>query len=170
MKAMKFKPDLIHGLLYAVLTHAAALAVTLCSLLLLPTAWDISLPVLTGAVCILSLPLFIWWFWNNTRPRCYLGMAFLGHILCGGIGLVTFFPLLNTLDGFAQWLLSVLPYDVGVKSSWEIVAVWVYDILGFGILLAVLCLGLLIFDIIRWKRHLAKPSTERSESSHEEST
>ena len=161
MKATPFalkSPFWLHGLLYILAAHLTGYIVADVAFILLPEDL-IHLPYLFAlGGCILTLPLFFWWFFRNEAPIRYLVTAVISHIACGLAGPGVIIPLAA--------LAAKLIADAEKFNPWSFIAIWVAVALFFGALLLVLCPGLLIYTLVR--RKSATTSTERK-APHEES-
>ena len=161
MKAASFalkSPFWLHGLLYILAAHLTGYIVADVAFILLPEDL-IHLPYLFAlGGCILTLPLFFWWFFRNEAPIRYLVTAVISHIACGLAGPGVIIPLAA--------LAAKLIADAEKFNPWSFIAIWVAVALFFGALLLVLCPGLLIYTLVR--RKSATTSTERK-APHEES-
>ena len=144
MKAAPFalkSPFWLHGLLYILAAHLAGYIVADAAFILLPEDL-IHLPYLFAlGGCVLTLPLFFWWFFRNENPIRYLVTAVISHIACGLAGPGAIIPLAalsaKLIDGTEKF------------NPWSFIAIWVAVALFFGALLLVLCLGLLVYALIR---------------------
>lgn len=161
MKAASFalkSPFWLHGLLYILAAHLTGYIVADVAFILLPEDL-IHLPYLFAlGGCILTLPLFFWWFFRNEAPIRYLATAIISHIACGLAGPGAIIPLAA--------LAAKLIADAEKFNPWSFIAIWVAVALFFGALLLVLCPALLIYALVR--RKSATTSTERK-APHEES-
>ncbi len=161
MKAASFalkSPFWLHGLLYILAAHLTGYIVADVAFILLPEDL-IHLPYLFAlGGCVLTLPLFFWWFFRNEAPIRYLVTAVISHIACGLAGPGVIIPLAA--------LAAKLIADAEKFNPWSFIAIWVAVALFFGALLLVLCPGLLIYALVR--RKSATTSTERK-APHEES-
>lgn len=153
MKAAPFalrSPFWLHGLLYVLAAHMTGYIVADVAFILLPEDL-IHLPYLFAlGGCVLTLPLFFWWFFRNQNPIRYLATAVVSHIACGLAGPGVIIPLAA--------LAAELIADTEKFNPWSFIAIWVAVALFFGALLLVLCLGLFVYALIR-RRHASKAST-----------
>lgn len=144
MKAIPFalkSPFWLHGLLYILAAHLAGYIVADVAFILLPEDL-IHLPYLFAlGGCVLTLPLFFWWFFRNETPIRYLVTAVISHIACGLAGPGAIIPLAA--------LAAKLIADAEKFNPWSFIAIWVAVALFFGALLLVLCLGLLVYALLR---------------------
>ena len=144
MKATPFalkSPFWLHGLLYILAAHLAGYIVADVAFILLPEDL-IHLPYLFAlGGCVLTLPLFFWWFFRNETPIGYLVTTVISHIVCGLAGVALIYPMLVVT--------KVLTDDPLKLEPWSFIAIWVAVALFFGALLLVLCLGLLVYALLR---------------------
>ena len=144
MKSVPFalkSPFWLHGLLYVLAAHLTGYIVADVAFILLPEDL-IHLPYLFAlGGCVLTLPLFFWWFFRNQNPIRYLATAAVSHIACGLAGPGVIIPLAA--------LAAKLIADTEKFNPWSFIAIWVAVALFFGALLLVLCLGLLVYALIR---------------------
>lgn len=161
MKAASFAlktPFWLHGLLYILSAHLTGYLVADVAFILLPEDL-IHLPYLFAlGGCILTLPLFFWWFFRNEAPIRYLVTAVISHIVCGLAGPGAIIPLAA--------LAAELTVDPEKINPWSFLAIWVAVALFFGALLLVLCPGLLVYTMIRRK---SAATLKERKSAHEES-
>lgn len=153
MKSVPFalkSPFWLHGLLYILAAHLTGYIAADVAFILLPEDL-IHLPYLFAlGGCVLTLPLFFWWFFRNETPIRYLVTAIISHIACGLAGPGAIIPLAA--------LAAELIADTEKFNPWSFIAIWVAVALFFGALLLVLCLGLLVCALIR-RRLASKAST-----------
>ena len=142
-------PFYIHGFLYVLAAHLSGYQTGLVAFLLLP-ADLVHLPYLFAlGGCVLSLPLFLLWFFRNETPVGYLITTAVSHLAVsiGGAPLLLI-PLLL--------LAEAVTMDPDKMNPWSFLAIWLSIAVIFGALLVLLCLGLLVYALIRKKRACAK--------------
>ena len=153
MKSAPFalkSPFYIHGLLYVLAAHLSGYLMGELAFLLLPTDWT-HLPYLFSlGGCVLSLPLFFLWFFRNENPTGYLAATAVSHIAVSVGGAPLLIPLIALADA--------LTTDPDKMNPWSFVAIWLSVAVFFGALLLLLCLGLLVYTLIR-RRLAAKTQT-----------
>lgn len=144
MKAAPFalkSPFYIHGLLYVLAAHLSGYLMGELAFLLLPTDWT-HLPYLFSlGGCVLSLPLFFLWFFRNENPIGYLAATAISHLAVAVAGTLLLIPMI--------YLADALTTDPDKMNLWSFVAVWLSVAVFFGALLILLCLGLLVYALIR---------------------
>ena len=144
-------PFYIHGFLYVLAAHLSGYLMGELAFLLLPTDWT-HLPYLFSlGGCVLSLPLFFRWFFRNENPIGYPVVTAVSQLACGLGGVVLYFPILALGNALAR----VVPPDPDKLNPWSLIAVWISVAVFFGALLILLCLGLLVYALIR-RKHSAK--------------
>ena len=153
MKSTSFalkSPFYIHGLLYVIAAHLSGYLMGELAFLLLPTDWT-HLPYLFSlGGCVLSLPLFFLWFFRNENPIGYLAATAVSHIAVSVGGAPLLIPLIALADA--------LTTDPDKMNPWSFIAIWLSVAVFFGALLLLLCLGLLVYTLIR-RRLAAKTQT-----------
>ncbi len=151
-------PFPLHGFLYVLAAHLSAYLSADVFFILCPADWVHTTYISALVVCVLSLPLFLWWFVRNENPIGYLAVTAASQLACGTAGAALVFPMI----ALAKALIS----DPEKLDPWAFLAVWVGVAVFFGALLLILCAGLLIHALIRRKR--APKSPERSQD-HDQS-
>ena len=153
MKSTSFalkSPFYIHGLLYVLAAHLSGYLMGELAFLLLPTDWT-HLPYLFSlGGCVLSLPLFFLWFFRNENPTGYLAATAVSHIAVSVGGAPLLIPLIALADA--------LTTDPDKMNPWSFIAIWLSVAVFFGALLLLLCLGILVYTLIR-RRLAAKTQT-----------
>lgn len=144
MKAAPFalkSPFWLHGLLYVLAAHLTGYIAAVLFYALSPTDWAYPAYIPATVFCALSLPLFFWWFFRNETPIGYLVTTVISHIACGLAGVALIYPMIVVTKMLTDDPLKLTP--------WAFVAIWLAVALFFGALLLVLCLGLLVYALIR---------------------
>ena len=144
MKAAPFalkSPFWLHGLLYVLAAHLTGYIAAVLFYALSPTDWEYPAYIPATVFCALSLPLFFWWFFRNETPIGYLVTTVISHIVCGLAGVALIYPMIVVTKALTDDPLKLTP--------WAFVAIWLAVALFFGALLLVLCLGLLVYALIR---------------------
>jgi hypothetical protein len=154
---MKKSSFALHGFLYVPAAHLSGYLTAVLAFVLLPADWIHLTYLFALGGCVLSLPLFVWWFHSNENPIGYLAATALSQLVCGLAGVGLIFPMIA--------LAKALTADSAKLNPWAFFAVWVGVALFFGAVLLALCLGLLIYTLIR--RRTAAPPSERK-APHEE--
>lgn len=153
MKAAPFalkSPFYIHGLLYVLAAHLSGYLMGELAFLLLPTDWT-HLPYLFSlGGCVLSLPLFFLWFFRNENPIGYLAATAISQLAVAVAGTLLLIPMI--------YLANALTTDPDKVDLWSFFAIWLSVAVFFGALLLLLCLGLLVYTLIR-RRLAAKTQT-----------
>ena len=134
-------PVYIHGLLYVLAAHLSGYLMGELAFLLLPTDWT-HLPYLFAlGGCVLSLPLFFLWFFRNENPIGYLAATVVSQLTVALAGTLLLIPMI--------YLADALTTDPEKKNPWSFFAIWLSVAVFFGALLILLCLGLLVYALIR---------------------
>ena len=142
-------PFWLHGLLYVLAAHLSGYLLGELAYLLLPEKL-IHYPFLFAlGGCVLSLPLFLWWFFRNENPIGYLATAAVSQLACGLEGIF----IIPVMIALADALIS----NPDELNPWSFFGVWLAVALLFGGLLLALCLGLLIFTLVRRKVAGSRP-------------
>ena len=156
MKSAPFalkSPFWLHGLLYILAAHLTGYIAAVLFYALSPTDWEYPAYIPATVFCALSLPLFLWWFFRNETPVGYLVTTVISHIVCGLAGVALIYPMLVVT--------KVLTDDPLKLEPWAFIVIWLAVALFFGALLLVLCLGLLVYALIRrWLAPKAMAVTE----------
>lgn len=145
-------PSALHGFLYVLAAHLSGYVAAVLFYIFSPTDWSYLAYIPAAVFCALSLPLFIWWFIRNRNPIGYLAVTVLSQLACGLAGVTLIFPMIAVTKALTDDPLKLTP--------WAFFAIWLGVALFFGAVLLALCLGLLIYSLIRKKR--APKSPERS--------
>ena len=160
MKSSPFalkSPFYIHGLLYVLAAHLSGYLMGELAFLLLPTDWT-HLPYLFSlGGCVLSLPLFFLWFFRNENPIGYLAATAISQLAVAVAGTLLLIPMI--------YLADALNTDPDKMNLWSFVAIWLSVAVFFGALLILLCLGLLVYALIR-RRLAAKTQTTPETTTH----
>ena len=163
MKAAPFalkSPFYIHGLLYILAAHLSGYLMGELAFLLLPTDWT-HLPYLFSlGGCVLSLPLFFLWFFRNENPTGYLAATAISQLAVAPAGTLLLIPMI--------YLANALTTDPDKVDLWSFFAIWLSVAVFFGALLLLLCLGLLVYALIR--RRLAAKTQTTPETTPETTT
>ena len=141
-------PFWIHGFLYILAAHLSGYLAGELAFLLLPGDFVHLSYLFALGGCILSLPLFLRWFLRNETPVGYLAATAVSHLAVSIGGAPILIPLIALADA--------LTTDPAKTNPWSFLAVWLSMAVFFGALLILLCMGLLIFALIRKKRKAAK--------------
>ncbi|MBP3667863.1 MAG: hypothetical protein J6K29_12545 [Clostridia bacterium] len=136
-------PFWLHGFLYVLAAHLAAYLIATLAFVILPEDLVHLSYLFALGSCILSLPLFFWWFFRNENPISYPAAAAVSQIACGLAGVLMIFPMIALADALIS--------DPDKLNPWAFLAIWAAVALFFGALLLVLCLGLFIYALIRRK-------------------
>ncbi len=134
-------PFWLHGFLYVLAAHLTGYIAAVLFYALSPTDWEYPGYIPATVFCALSLPLFLRWFFRNENPIGYLVTTVISHIVCGLAGVALIYPMLVVT--------KVLTDDPLKLEPWAFIVFWLAVALFFGALLLVLCLGLLVYALIR---------------------
>ena len=140
-------PFWINGFLYILAAHLSGYLAGELAFLLLPGDFVHLSYLFALGGCILSLPLFLRWFLRNETPVGYLAATAVSHLSVSISGSLILIPLI--------YLADALTTDPDKTGPWPFLAVWLSVAVFFGALLILLCMGLLIFALIRKKRKTA---------------
>ena len=143
-------PFYIHGFLYVLAAHLSGYVAGELAYLLLPADLIHLCYLFALGVCVLSLPLFFLWFFRNENPIGYLTATAVSHIAVSVGGAPLLIPLIALADA--------LTTDPDKMNPWSFIAIWLSVAVFFGALLLLLCLGLLVYTLIR-RRLAAKTQT-----------
>ena len=144
-------PSYIQGFLYVLAAHLSGYLIGELAFFLLP-ADLIHLPYLFAlGGCVLSLPLFFRWFFRNENPIGYLAATAISQLAVAIAGILFLIPMIYLADA-----LTTAPDKM---NPWSFIVIWLSVAVFFGALLLVLCLGLLVYALIRRRLASKTPTT-----------
>ena len=144
-------PFYIHGFLYVLAAHLSGYVAGELAYLLLPADLIHLCYLFALGVCVLSLPLFFLWFFRNENPIGYPVVTAVSQLAVALAGTLLLIPMI--------YLADALTTDPDKMNPWSFVAIWLSVAIFFGALLILLCLGLLVYALIRRRLAAKMPTT-----------